>query len=174
VTFQFVEIGDLAYGLLQFVFQLRHVVLGDSEALPGPFHGAADFLGRAGGIAEIAADRLLDVLAAEQPQDYKQRHHGGHKIRVGDFPGSAVVASMAAFFLDDDDGRFRRHEPILAISYAADASGCAAASPLSLMCASASWNVGRRWLGMALLPISITTVGAVPFSIATSITRSTW
>jgi hypothetical protein len=38
----------------------------------------------------------------QQPEQKKERHHGGDEVGIGDFPGTAVVA--ATFFnpLDDD------------------------------------------------------------------------
>ena len=58
------------------------------------------FLRCSGGILEIAADGFLDLLAAvHQPEHDEQGHHGGHEIGIGDFPGAAVVAAMATFFL---------------------------------------------------------------------------
>ena len=56
----------------------------------------AGLVGGAMGIAEIAADGVLNLLAAvEQPKNDKERHHRGDKIGVGDFPRAAVVARRA-------------------------------------------------------------------------------
>ena len=34
----------------------------------------------------------------------EERHHRGDEVRVGDLPGAAVMAGVAALLLDDDDG----------------------------------------------------------------------
>ena len=72
---------------------------------PAPAMLVPTFSAVAGGILEISADGLLDLLAgAEQPEHDEQGHHGGDEIGVGHFPRTAVMAAVASFFLDDDDG----------------------------------------------------------------------
>ena len=44
------------------------------------------------------------LLRIQQPQHDEQRHHRGDEIGVSDFPCAAVMAAVAAFFLEDDDG----------------------------------------------------------------------
>jgi len=91
--------------LFQLGFQLGHVVFGEGEILAGTLHGRSNFRGGAGGIFKISAYRFLHFFAGtEQPEHDEQGHHGGNEIGVGDLPGAAVMASVAAFFLEDDDG----------------------------------------------------------------------
>ncbi len=61
--------------------------------------------GGTGGIFEVTGHCLLDRLAGvHEPENDKQRHHRRNKIGVGNLPGAAVMAAVAAFLLDDDDG----------------------------------------------------------------------
>ena len=86
-------------------FQFRHVVAYEDEVFSRAHHVGADFFRGSGGIFEISADGFLNLLAGvEQPEDDEERHHGGDEVGVGDFPRAAVVAAVAAFFLEDDDG----------------------------------------------------------------------
>ena len=78
---------------------------------PRSSHVGADFLGVAGGVFEISANGFLNLLAGvEKPENDKERHHGGDEIGVGDLPCAAMVAAVAAFFLEDDDGTSFVHD----------------------------------------------------------------
>ena len=69
----------------------------------------ADVVGFTVGVGEVSADGLLDLLtAAQQPKDDEERHHGGDEIRVGYFPGAAVMARVATLLPADDDDRLDR------------------------------------------------------------------
>ena len=50
---------------------------------------------------------LIGVGRTEQPHQQEERHHGGHHVGQGDFPGTAVSTAVTVIndFLDDDDGR---------------------------------------------------------------------
>src|ERR1019366_136225 len=105
VAFQAFEIRHLLHGLLQLFFQAGHVVVSEDEVLARSGHVGSDFLGVAGGVFEISANGFLNLLAgAEEPENDKERHHGGDEIGVGDLPCAAVVAAVATFLLEDDDG----------------------------------------------------------------------
>ncbi len=104
VVAQLVEVRHLANRFLQLFLQRFHIVFGQHEIFALAHHVAADFLRRSGGILEISADGVLHLLAAvQQPEHDEQRHHGGDEVRVGHFPRAAVMAAVAALFLDDDD-----------------------------------------------------------------------
>src|ERR1039458_1054257 len=93
VAFQAFEIRHLLHGLLQLFFQAGHVVVSEDEVLARSGHVGSDFLGVAGGVFEISANGFLNLLAgAEEPENDKERHHGGDEIGVGDLPCAAVVA----------------------------------------------------------------------------------
>ncbi len=78
---------------------------------PDPAMLDADFLGVAGGVFEVSANGFLNLLAGvEEPEDDKEGHHGGDEIGVGDLPCAAVVAAVATFFLEDDDGASFVHD----------------------------------------------------------------
>jgi hypothetical protein len=105
VIAQLVEVGNFANGFRQLLLECLHVVFGQHEIFALTYHVAAHFLGGSGGVLEIPAHCILDLLAAiQQPQHDKQGHHGRNEIRVGHFPGSAMMAGVAALFFDDDDG----------------------------------------------------------------------
>ena len=67
-------------------------------------------------------------------------HHGSDKIGIGDFPGAAVMAAMASFFLDYDNGWCRHVKGYPA----AGAAAAAAASPFApRQASSTALNEGR-------------------------------
>ena len=118
-------------------FSASMLSLDSTKFSPWPDHVAADFLRRSGGILEISADGVLHLLAAvQQPEHDEQRHHGGHEIGVGHFPRAAMMAAVAAFFLDDDDRSLVGHGSLNAGCFGDHAA--AGASLLSLMNFSAS------------------------------------
>jgi hypothetical protein len=72
----------------------------------------------AGGGEEVCdAAFLFRACGIDQPHQQEEGHHGGHKVRVGDFPGAAVVATANHFFdlLDDDWGLVRRGHDLRSI-----------------------------------------------------------
>src|SRR5579875_1206337 len=191
VVFELVEVGHLANGFFQLVFDLFQVVLGNF--LGWQFLESGQ-LGGARRVLEVAADGLLYGLAGvHQPEHDEQGHHRGDEIGISNLPGAAVVAAMTAFAFDDDGLRaggghgLSRYEDAGAGSAAGPAPGPAAASPAAspsapagaatadcLQAASNSAKVGRRCAGMARRPISAASSGAVPFMKAIMETRSTW
>src|SRR5471032_2813648 len=64
-------------------------------------NGLGDGLG-----GEIISDAtlLFGGGGVDQPHQQEERHHRGHEVGIGDFPGAAVMTAMPAFFdsLDDD------------------------------------------------------------------------
>ena len=111
VVAQLVEIRNLANRFLQLFLQRCHIIFGQHEIFALAHHVAANFLRSSGGILEISADGVLHLLAAvQQPEPDEQGHHGGDEIRVGHFPRAAMVAAVAALFLDDDDRSLVGHE----------------------------------------------------------------
>lgn len=64
VVLHLLELRQFTHGLLEFVFQLAHVVLCHREDLTGAGHVGPGHLPVAGGVLEVAADRFLDLLAA--------------------------------------------------------------------------------------------------------------
>jgi len=110
VVAQLVEVRNLANRFLQLFLQRCHIIFGQHEIFALAHHVAAHFLRSSGGILEISADGVLHLLAAvQQPEHDEQGHHGRNEIRVGHFPGSAMMAGVAALFFDDDDGSLIRH-----------------------------------------------------------------
>jgi len=56
------------------------------------------------------AHSVLNLFARiKQPQNDEQGHHRRNKISVCNFPGTAMMAAVAAAFFDNDDGRFCGH-----------------------------------------------------------------
>ena len=111
--FNLSKFGTPLIAFFKLLLELLHVVVRNDGAARGADDVPAGFLGRAVRIAKIAADRILNFLAGvQQPQHDEQRHHGGHEIRIGDFPRAAMMAAVAAFFLDDDDRGFGGHEAL--------------------------------------------------------------
>ena len=148
LAFDLVEVAHLVDGALQLVFQLWHVVFGEKEVLAGAGDVRSQLFGGAVGILEVAADGLLYLLAGvEQPEDDEQSHHGGDEIGVGDLPGATVMAAVAGFFLEDDDGASFIHGWVDGGYWgaaAAAASGAAAVSAARLRQAdSTSLKEGR-------------------------------
>ena len=111
------------------VLELVHVVFGRWRRFsPRPVDGAAGLFAVARGIVEVAGDGFFDLLAGvQQPEDDEERHHGGDEVGVGDLPRAAVMAAVADFFLDDDDGLWASLADIAVRLYAAAASAAAAA-----------------------------------------------
>src|SRR5690606_6352520 len=62
---------------------------------------------RAARITEIPSDGQLFLAgsAFQNPQQQKERHHGGHEVRKGYLPGATVCSMAAAFLLADDNDR---------------------------------------------------------------------
>src|SRR5580698_9590537 len=118
MLFDFLQGRRILDGLLQFFFELVHVVLAYRQAFTsGALQSIADILSSARRIAEIPSDRLLYLFtAAEEPQNNKQREHSRNEVGVRYLPCSTMVsASMAAFLSDNDDrlGCLIRHISIL-------------------------------------------------------------
>src|SRR5208337_341575 len=127
-----------------------------------------------GGIFEIAAHRHLNLFAGvQQPENDKQCHHGRDKVGVGDLPGAAVMAAVAALFLQDDDGTRFIHDVCTLSKAQADAADAAAAAPPPRQAFSSSWKEGRTWPGIARRAVSTAMMGALPFRKETINTRST-
>ena len=140
---------------------------------PDPTMLEPTFLEVAGGVFEVSADGFLNLLAGvEQPEDDEERHHGGDEIGIGDFPGAAVMAAVATFFLEDDDGASFVH-----VFLAGDAQRWQRRRPLASSAdgkpASSSLNEGRTWPGTARRATSTAMMGAVPFRKETMRTRMT-
>jgi hypothetical protein len=53
----------------------------------------------------------LFVGGRKDPKQQKKRHHRGHEVGVGDFPGAAVVTVMFLLVRPLDDDRLFRHQP---------------------------------------------------------------
>ena len=105
VALELFEIRHLPHRLLQLFFQLGHVIAGQDEIFAGALHVGANFLRSSCGIFEVSADGDLNLFAAvKQPQNDEERHHGGNEVGIGYLPCAAMMAAMAAFFLQDDDG----------------------------------------------------------------------
>ena len=105
MALEFFEVIHFTNFLLELIFQLGHVVFREYKVFACSDVDRSLFFGRAAGIAEVAADGLLHrFAAAEQPEHDEKRHHGRDEISIGDLPRATVMATMAAFFLDDDDG----------------------------------------------------------------------
>ena len=68
----------------------------------GARHGLGDGLGR-----EIIGDAalLLRRGGVDQPHQQEERHHRGHEVGIGDFPGAAMMAAMPALLDAFDDDR---------------------------------------------------------------------
>ena len=99
------EVLHLTNSFLQSLLQLGHVVFGENEILARARIESSFLIGRSAGIAKVSTDGLLHGLAAtEQPEHDEQRHHGGDEIGIGDLPRAAMMAAVATFFLEDDNG----------------------------------------------------------------------
>src|SRR5208337_322055 len=183
IVFQLGEVVDALDTLLQLLFELRHVLLDRLQLLARPGQAASGFLPGSAGIFEVPADRHLNRLTAvHQPQHDEQRHHGRDEVGIGNLPRTAVMAAMAAFFPDDDDG-WCRHDgaypaaaPVAAASGVASSGAPAAAFASSLaprQASSTTLNPGRTCPGTVRRPISTAIIGATPFKKAIMITRNT-
>src|SRR5260370_39350637 len=105
VVLESLEIVHFPNLLLELVLKLGHVVFGEEKVLGGASYGGSLFAGCAAGISEIASHGLLNGLTgAHQPEDDKERHHGGYEIGVGNLPRAAMMTAVAAFLFEDDDG----------------------------------------------------------------------
>src|SRR5208337_415193 len=81
----------------------RHVVLRSRDLLGRTGLGCARQLPFAGGIFEVSADRLLDLLAGvHEPENDEQRHHRGDEIGIGHLPSTSMVTAVTAPAFDDD------------------------------------------------------------------------
>ena len=170
----------LLNAFLQLLFEFRHVLLGQLRNFRrAPVRLRANFLGGAGRIFEIAADCNLKLLAAvHEPQHDEERHHGGDEIGIGYLPRATVMAAVAAFFLDDDDGvgwmLFRTAGPTASAPLLRRAAGGLAAScPPPRQACSTSLNDGRTCPGTTRRPISTAMMGATPLRKEIITTRST-
>ena len=107
-------------------FSLGMLSSGESKVFSRALHVGANLLRGAGRIFEISANCLLHLLAAvEQPEHDEQCHHGGDKVGIGDFPRAAMMAAVAAFFLEDDDGAGFVHSDVGLNAQAAAAAAAA-------------------------------------------------
>ena len=105
MALEFFEVIHFTNFLLELIFQLGHVIFGEYKVFAGSDVDGSLFFGRAAGIAEVAANGLLHwFAAAKQPEDDEKGHHRRDEICVGDLPRATMMAAMAAFFLDDNDG----------------------------------------------------------------------
>src|SRR4051794_4851202 len=146
LVLELLEIGHLPDRLLQFIFQLRHIVFSEREVLTRSCLVGARLLRSPAWVFEISPYRLLHFFTAvQQPKYYEQRHHRRHEIGVGHLPCTTVMAAVATFLL------------IMMIGFAGSAmdefyadvaaAAAAAASPPPRQAFSSSWNEGRTCPG---------------------------
>jgi len=66
-------------------------------------------------ISSATDNSLLFIRGSEKPHQQEERHHGRHKVRIGDLPGAAVMAACDNFFTLNDNRRvgIGRHVPKL-------------------------------------------------------------
>ena len=103
VAFELVEIRNTRDGFFELQLELLYVGNGNDRSGVAADDVLASLFGCALGIAKISADSFLNFLTGvDEPENDKESDHRGNEVRVGDFPRTAVVASVAALFLADD------------------------------------------------------------------------